>query len=109
MAIDGVDNCIAVLRDIESGRIHKCFIEMSACVGSCIGGPVMEKFHSYPAKDYVTVTHFAGSKDFPVMQPDSIALQKERCLQLSSVLRCLPKVKSKRFCFKWERSNLPMN
>ena len=77
MAIDGVDNCIAVLRDIESGRIHKCFIEMSACVGSCIGGPVMEKFHSYPAKDYVTVTHFAGSKDFPVMQPDSIALQKE--------------------------------
>ncbi|HBV80757.1 MAG TPA: histidine kinase, partial [Clostridiales bacterium] len=37
----------------------------------------MEKFHSYPAKDYVTVTHFAGSKDFPVMQPDSIALQKE--------------------------------
>ena len=77
MAIDGVDNCIAVLRDIESGRIHKCFIEMSACVGSCIGGPGMEKFHSYPAKDYVTVTHFAGSKDFPVMQPDSIALQKE--------------------------------
>ena len=77
MAIDGVDNCIAVLRDIESGRIHKCFIEMSACVGSCISGPVMEKFHSYPAKDYVTVTHFAGSKDFSVMQPDSIALQKE--------------------------------
>mgnify|MGYP005878933631 CR=1 FL=1 len=38
--IDGVDNCIAVLRDIESGRIHKCFIEMSACVGSCIGGSV---------------------------------------------------------------------
>ena len=38
LALDGVENCIAALKDIESGRIHKCFIEMSACVGSCIGG-----------------------------------------------------------------------
>ena len=45
MAIDGVENCIAALRDIEQGKIHKCFIEMSACVGSCVGGPVMEKYH----------------------------------------------------------------
>ena len=41
MAIDGTENCIAALKDIESGKIHRCFIEMSACVGSCIGGPVM--------------------------------------------------------------------
>ena len=45
MAIDGVENCMAALRDIESGKIHKCFIEMSSCTGSCIGGPVMEKYH----------------------------------------------------------------
>ena len=32
IALDGVDNCIAALKDIESGKIHKCFIEMSACV-----------------------------------------------------------------------------
>ena len=30
MAIDGVENCIAALEDIRSGKIHKCFIEMSA-------------------------------------------------------------------------------
>ena len=41
LAIDGVDNCISALKDIECGKIHKCFIEMSACAGSCIGGPVM--------------------------------------------------------------------
>ena len=52
IALDGVDNCISALKDIESGKIHKCFIEMSACVGSCIGGPVMEKYHSTsPIKD----------------------------------------------------------
>ena len=45
LALDGVENCIDALKDIENGKIHKCFIEMSACVGSCIGGPVMEKYH----------------------------------------------------------------
>ena len=29
VSIDGVENCMAVLRDIEKGKIHKCFIEMS--------------------------------------------------------------------------------
>ena len=45
LALDGVENCIAALKDIIDGKIHKCFIEMSACVGSCVGGPVMEKYH----------------------------------------------------------------
>lgn len=76
MAIDGVENCMAALRDIESGKLHKCFIEMSACTGSCIGGPVMEKHHRSPVKDYISVAHFAGNKDFEVEQPDSLSLRK---------------------------------
>lgn len=76
MAIDGTDNCIAALRDIEDGKLHRCFIEMSACVGSCVGGPVMEKFHRSPVKDYVAVAEFAGKKDFDVKQPDSVELKK---------------------------------
>ena len=76
ITIDGVDNCIAALKDIESGKIHHCFIEMSSCVGSCIGGPVMEKFHRSPIKDYTSVSNFAGKKDFDVAQPDSLAVRK---------------------------------
>ena len=77
IALDGVENCIAALKDIESGKIHKCFIEMSACVGSCIGGPVMEKYHSTsPIKDYVTVADYAGERDFDVDQPSSASLKK---------------------------------
>ena len=77
VALDGVENCIAALKDIESGKIHKCFIEMSACVGSCIGGPVMEKYHSSsPIKDYVTVSGYAGEKDFEVDQPAPMGLKK---------------------------------
>lgn len=76
MAIDGVENCIAALRDIESGELHKCFIEMSACAGSCIGGPVMEKYHRSPIKDYKAVSDYAGNADFEVSQPDSAELHK---------------------------------
>ena len=45
MAIDGVENCRNALRDIIDGNVGKCFIEMSACVNSCIGGPAMDKKH----------------------------------------------------------------
>ncbi len=76
-AIDGTENCIAALKDIESGNVHKCFIEMSACTGSCVGGPVMEKFHRSPVKDYIAVNEFAGKKDFVVDQPDEENLRKE--------------------------------
>lgn len=77
MAIDGTENCIAALKDIEDGKIHNCFIEMSACAGSCVGGPVMEKFHRSPVKDFVAVSKFAGDKDFEVEMPDSLSIQKE--------------------------------
>ncbi len=77
MAIDGAENCMAALRDIESGKLHNCFIEMSICAGSCIGGPVMEKFHRSPVKDYVAVARFAGKRDFAVAQPEPGELHKE--------------------------------
>ncbi len=64
ITVDGTENCIAALRDIERGRVHKCFIEMSACVGSCIGGPVMSKQDYSLITDYVTVSEFAGEEDF---------------------------------------------
>ncbi len=106
LALDGVENCIAALKDIESGKIHKCFIEMSACVGSCIGGPVMEKYHrSSPIKDFITISDYAGERDFDVEQPAPMALKKnfsmiERKLaepsenEIMTVLRQMGKFKS---------------
>lgn len=70
MALDGIDACLAALDDIAQGKIHKCFIEMSTCSGSCIGGPVMEKYRRSPVADYMAVANFAGKNDFDVDQPD---------------------------------------
>ncbi len=76
LAIDGTESCIAALRELEQGNIHKCFIEMSSCIGSCVGGPVMEKHHRLPILDYRSVADYAGNKDFDISQPDSLELKK---------------------------------
>ncbi len=78
IALDGVENCISALHDIEEGKIHKCFIEMSACVGSCIGGPVMEKYHNTsPIRDFITIADYAGERDFEVEQPAPMEIKKQ--------------------------------
>lgn len=70
VAVDGIDNCISALEDIANGNVGNCFLEMSACKGSCVNGPVMEKYHPHFIKDYMAVTRYAGSEDFPVEQPE---------------------------------------
>ncbi len=76
MALDGVENCMAALKEIVEGKIHKCFVEMSACVGSCVGGPVMEKYSKSRIQDYMAVANYAGERDFVVKQPDPLELKK---------------------------------
>lgn len=63
LAIDGIESCIQVLKDIKNGNIQKCFIEMSACQGSCINGPAMDKNHKTPVRDYIAVCNFAREEE----------------------------------------------
>lgn len=77
ITVDGIDNCIRALKDICEGNMSKCFIEMSACAGSCIGGPAMDK----PGRNYVrgtaAVNKYAPESDFDIPEPDKAALAKE--------------------------------
>jgi len=70
VSIDGTENCISTLRDISVGKISKCFIEMSACLGSCIGGPVTSRTRHSPLQDYIAVAKYAGGRDFAVKAPE---------------------------------------
>ncbi|MBQ4628944.1 MAG: 4Fe-4S binding protein [Clostridia bacterium] len=105
IALDGVENCISALKDIESGKIHRCFIEMSACIGSCIGGPLMDKSHHSTIQNYMSVASYAGDEDFDVIQPEAIDLKKHFAViehkipmptesEIMSVLRQMGKIKS---------------
>ncbi len=104
LAIDGVENCISTLKDLANGLIHNCFIEMSACVGSCIAGPIIEKQHHSLVKDYIAISKYAGKKDFQVLQPNSYEVKKQFApipkklvqpteMEINSVLRQMGKIK----------------
>ncbi|MEA5040652.1 MAG: [Fe-Fe] hydrogenase large subunit C-terminal domain-containing protein [Clostridiaceae bacterium] len=104
LSIDGAENCISALRDLERGEVHHCFIEMSICAGSCIGGPVMEKFRNSPVRDFALIRRNAGPDDFPAPQPESAAIHKEHAplapslpmpseAEISAVLRQMGKTK----------------
>lgn len=77
IAVDGIENCVNALEDILAGNVKNCFIEMSACVGSCIGGPAMEKAHRSPIKGYSVINRYAGKNDFPVSDYTADGLKKE--------------------------------
>ncbi len=76
LAIDGVDNCKKALEEILEGKLDKCFIEMSACIGSCIGGPAIEKHSKSTLSNFMNVSKYAGEKDFLVEQLSKDYLHK---------------------------------
>ncbi len=65
-AVDGVENCMKALDELLEGKTEKCFIEMSACIGSCIGGPAMENSRKNSISDNLYIRNYAGEKDFEV-------------------------------------------
>lgn len=104
MVIDGPENCIAALRDISTGSVSKCFIEMSSCTGSCIGGPIISKYRHIPVSGLSAVERYAGTEDFDVKQPSGESLLKAHPLlgsaqvypneaQLKDILRQMGKTR----------------
>lgn len=104
LAFDGVENCKEALDEILEGKLHKCFIEMSACVGSCANGPVMEKYKRSPVASALSVNKYAGKEDFDVTQPDKKELHKQMTMldtkaavptetEISAILRRMGKMR----------------
>lgn len=69
LAVDGVQNCIAAIKEIESGALKNCFIEMNACEGACINGPAISHHHKPLLSGEVKVVAFAGDDEFRVAMP----------------------------------------
>lgn len=43
ISVSGVEDCIELFKGIQKQEVKNTFIEVSACTGSCIGGPKMVK------------------------------------------------------------------
>ncbi len=75
MAIDGVEDCLGVFRELESGsgRLNKVFIEMSACEGSCINGPAICDHMQARISGHLSVSEFAGEQEYGLDMPGGVS------------------------------------
>ncbi len=64
LAVDGIKACMEALDDISHGIIDQCFIEMSACRGSCVGGPLRNRKHNTPLKSLININRNVVDADF---------------------------------------------
>lgn len=88
LVVDGVENCIHALRDLIENNLpdQKCFIEMSACSGSCIGGPAMDRNHRTPVRDYMAVNGYARRKNFGVSAEAERLVKEIKPIHLSAAM-----------------------
>src|SRR5574344_197544 len=77
LAIDGMENVLPALKNIMEGKIHKCFIEMSACSGSCINGPAIDNDRRAIVSGYLNIHKAAGKEDFDVTNYKYKDIQKD--------------------------------
>ncbi len=69
LAVDGIDNVIRVLEEIENGKLSDLdFLEAAACVGGCVGGPLVYG-NNYVARN----TLRALARNLPPRDPDEAA------------------------------------
>lgn len=43
VSADGIENCMEVFDEMQSGKLHRVCVEANACSGGCLGGPGMPK------------------------------------------------------------------
>jgi len=77
ISIDGLESCKDTLEGIKNKEIDHCFIEMSACTGSCSGGPILQKKRNI-AGGIIQVMKYAGTEDFDIELREN---QKEGAFQ----------------------------
>lgn len=86
LSIDGLDSCMETIDEIAEGKLRSCFIEMSACKGSCIGGASFRRTKKGQTQAYQKVISSAVSEektDFVIeCQPKLDQFRQSEQLQL---------------------------
>lgn len=63
LTVDGIENCMEAIKEIENGGLKGYFIEMSACEGSCINGPSTKAYRENILGSRVRVNDYAKPKE----------------------------------------------
>ncbi len=74
IAVDGIENVVAVLDSLKKGEIEPVFIELLACSGGCVGGPLSANRQCLPIKKGRVNDFVAAMKN-----EDHAACKLEKC------------------------------
>ena len=66
LSFSGKQEVLPALENIRSGKVHRAFIELSSCPGSCVNGPAMPKGNKELVNALISIKRSAGKKDFKV-------------------------------------------
>ena len=72
VAIDGIENCQAVLEEMQTSLPDGLFLEMSACEGGCVNGPCIREHRERRLRGALRVDSFAGDDRFDEPSPADI-------------------------------------
>lgn len=78
IAIDGAAGCIAALEELRTRKGEMVFLEMSACEGGCVGGPVIREHAERRVAGALRVTRYAGQASPDQTPPEDMALDFPR-------------------------------
>ena len=75
MAVDGIDNVIRVLEEVDNGKLQDLdFLECSSCVSGCVGGPLTFDNNFVARQNLRNLTRAMPQAD-PADTPDQYAAQ----------------------------------
>ena len=72
--VDGVEEVKRVLEDVIAHKIHHTFIEVNACHGGCVNGPIINTKTHNLATSSLRVLRSAGTLDFeePIIKSEDV-------------------------------------
>lgn len=89
IGVQGAKDLIELLQEVDGGHIHNCFIEASACYGSCINGPERPEMDYRPVSTGVNMARYlAGEKN--VREGDFSSLDLSRRIVPTPVKEDIP-------------------
>ncbi|MEG2770571.1 MAG: (Fe-S)-binding protein, partial [Oscillospiraceae bacterium] len=86
LSVDGVENCKEAFDEIKQGNLKHCFIEMSACKGSCVNGPGVSNHHKAVLQCSLNINRFAGDGKYDV----SSSLDFEKSIDFIGIKNQMP-------------------
>lgn len=77
LKVSGVKECIDVLQAIGNGELHGAFIEINACKGGCVYGPVVGENKRKRFRATIDITKYAGRDTAAEVPETAFSMRKQ--------------------------------